>query len=274
MTTTRATAITDRELLRATFGEDAALYDRVRPGYPEQLFTDLAELAGLTEQSRVLEIGCGTGQATRELARLGCVVVAVELSAAMAATARHNLRGFPQVTVEVSAFEEWTPPAEPFDLVLSATAFHWIDPEIRVRKAAALLRPGGALAVIHTDHVAGGTEAFFTDAQGCYERFDPRTPPGVRLTPAADIPDDAGEFDRSRLFDPARFRRYEWEADYPTRAYLDLLMTYSGTRSLPAPARAGLLSCLAGLIDRNHHGHISKRYLTQLTLVTRRQPSL
>ncbi len=259
----------DRERLRAVFGEDADLYDRARPGYPDRLFADLADLAGLSPRSRVLEIGCGTGQATRPLARLGLTVVAVELSPGLAAVARHNLRDFPDVTVEVSAFEDWTPPATPFDLVLSATAFHWVDPDIRVGKAADVLRPGGTLAVIHSEHVAGGTERFFADAQDCYERFDPKTPPGLRLAPAADIPDDASEFDRSGRFGPARFRRYEWEQAYTTRSYLDLLMTYSPTRSLPQSSRDALLGCIGGLIDRDHGGRISKRYLTRLTLVTR-----
>jgi SAM-dependent methyltransferase len=260
---------TERETLRTVFGEDADLYDRVRPGYPEQLFTDLAACAELGPASRVLELGCGTGQATRELARFGGSVVAVELSPRMAAVAGRNLAGFPNVTIEVSAFEDWTPPAAPFDLVVSATAFHWIDPRIRVGKAARVLRPGGTLAVIHSEHVAGGTERFFVDAQDCYERFDPKTPPGLRLTAAADMPDDASEFDRSGRFGAARFCRYEWEREYTTGEYLDLLMTYSGTRSLPPPARDQLLACLGGLIDRDHNGRISKRYLTRLTLAHR-----
>ncbi|ROP28213.1 class I SAM-dependent methyltransferase [Couchioplanes caeruleus] len=244
----------------------AELYDRTRPGYPAQLFKDLAVLGGLTRQSRVLEIGCGIGQATAPLAQLGCTIVAVELSPEMAAVARRNLQTFPNVTVEVSPFEDWIPPATPFDLILSATAFHWIDPDIRVGKSADVLRPGGTLAVVSTEHVAGGTESFFADVQECYERFDPKTPPGLRQTPAADIPDDPTEFERSQRFGSAQFRRYEWEQTYTTKQYLDLLMTYSGHRALAEPAREGLLACIANLINRDHGGQISKRYLTQLTL--------
>jgi len=257
---------TDRTFLRTTFGQDADLYDQARPGYPAQIFEDLVQLAGLGPRSRVLEIGCGTGQATRPLARLGCTVVAVELSTDLAAVARRNLQDFPNVTVEVAPFEEWTPPATPFDLVLSATAFHWIDPDVRVGKSADVLRPGGTLAVIHSEHVAGGTERFFIDSQDCYERFDPATPPGLRATPAAEIPDDPDAFDRSPRFGPVRFRRHEWEQTYTTRAYIDLLMTYSGHRALPRPAREGLLACLATLVDRDHDGRITKRYLTRLAL--------
>lgn len=263
----------DRDFLRTTFGQDAARYDLARPRYPEQTFADLAELARLGPDSRVLEIGCGTGKATLPLARLGCTVVGVELSPEMAAIARHNLRDFPGVTVEVAAFEDWQPPAEPFDLVLAASAFHWVDPGVRFAKSAGVLRPGGALAVIGNDHVAGGTERFFVDAQDCYERFDPSTPPGLRQTPAADLPDDPTEFDESRLFGPVIFRRYAWEQEYRTREYMDLLLTYSGHRALPPPAREGLLACLADLIDRDHGGRISKAYLTRLALARRRPPA-
>lgn len=148
---------TDRERLRATFGEDAERYDRRRPGYPAELFDEFAAAPG----SRVLELGCGTGQATLPLARLGCAIVAVELSVDMAAIARRRLAEFPAVRVVVSAFEDWPLPDERFDLVLSATAFHWLDPDVRMRKAADALRPGGRLALISTHHVAGGTELFF-----------------------------------------------------------------------------------------------------------------
>ncbi|MGH2816652.1 MAG: class I SAM-dependent methyltransferase, partial [Actinomycetota bacterium] len=66
---------------------------------------------------------------------------AVELGAALAAVARRNLARFPAVEVVTAPFEDWPLPEEPFDLVLAATAFHWIDPGVRVVKAADALRP-------------------------------------------------------------------------------------------------------------------------------------
>ncbi len=92
--------------LRTTFDEDAERYDRARPGYPAAVFDDLAALAGVGPGCRVLEIGCGTGQATVPLAERGCEIVAVELGADLAAVARRRLAGFPKVRVEVAAFEE------------------------------------------------------------------------------------------------------------------------------------------------------------------------
>ncbi|MEV0698444.1 methyltransferase domain-containing protein [Saccharopolyspora sp. NPDC050389] len=259
----------DRDRLRTTFTEAAELYDRARPGYPRQLFDDLASLTELGPGCRVLELGCGTGQATVPLAERGYQVVAVELGAEMAQVARRNLATFPQVEVVTAAFEDWPLPADPFDVVVAATAFHWIDPEVRLTKTADALRPGGALATVATHHVAGGSEAFFAEVQNCYERFDPSTPTGIRLRAAAEIPPDGEELNGSARFGRPVFRRYERDLTYSTAEYLDVLQTYSGHRALPPTARNELLNCIGDLIDVRHGGRVTKRYLTELRVAHR-----
>ncbi|AUG75632.1 SAM-dependent methyltransferase [Kitasatospora sp. MMS16-BH015] len=257
--------------LRRTFDEDAELYDRARPGYPAELYRDLAELAGAVPGSRVLELGCGTGQATLPLVAQGCRLTAVEAGLRMAAVARRHLAAQPAppagpAEVVTSDFESWPLPAAPFDAVVSATAFHWIDPAVRVTKSADALRPGGALAVVRTQHVRGGTEEFFREVQRCYERFAPATPPGLQPPVADSIhgTDHAEEVARSGRFAPTVFRRYERDLTYTTAEYLDLLLTYSNHRALPTPARDGLLTAIATLIDTRYEGRVTKRYLTEL----------
>src|ERR1700740_2288422 len=88
-----------RRSLRAGFDRAAEDYQRTRPGCPAGLLDDLTALAGLQAGSRLLEIGCGTGQATVPLAERGLAVTAVELGASLAAAARHQLTGFPSVRV-------------------------------------------------------------------------------------------------------------------------------------------------------------------------------
>ncbi|HEY2791543.1 MAG TPA: class I SAM-dependent methyltransferase, partial [Micromonosporaceae bacterium] len=246
------TSSDDYVRLRRTFNEDAQRYDRARPRYPLQMFDDLA--AAIPPGSRVLEIGCGTGQATVALAERGYRIVAVELGAQMATVARRNLARFDSVEVITAAFEDWPLPGEPFDVVFSATAFHWVDPAVRVSKSADALRPGGVLATVGTEHIAGGSEAFFIAVQDCYERFDPATPTGLRQQSASDIPHDDQELASSGRFGSAQFHRYERELSYTTAEYRDLLLTYSGHRALPAAQRHGLLNCIAGLIDGTHGG--------------------
>ncbi|MFI6936878.1 class I SAM-dependent methyltransferase [Streptomyces sp. NPDC050287] len=266
---------TRRVHLSRTFDEDAELYDRARPGYPPELFDDLTEVAGVGPGCRVLEVGAGTGKATLSLAERGCRITAVELGASMAAVARRNLAGFEAVEIVTADFETWSLPQEPFDVVVAASAFHWIDPAVRMPKAADALRPGGALAVVANQHVAGGTEDFFVEVQGCYERFDPATPPGLRPPAADDVDtsDHAEEAARSGRFGPVAFRRHEWDLTYTTAEYLEVLQTYSGHRALPPEAREGLLACIAGLIDGRYGGRVTKRYLTELR-VSRTVPAL
>ncbi|MFD5829320.1 class I SAM-dependent methyltransferase [Lentzea sp. NPDC060358] len=246
--------MTDRERLRTTFGGDATRYRRARPTYPAELFTRLTG-------PRILEIGPGTGQATLPLTALG-EVTAVELSPELAAVARVHA---PAAHVVVADFDTWPLPPEPFDLVVSATAFHWLDPATRMARCAAAVRPGGALAVISTHHVAGGTEPFFAAVQELYERWDPSTPPGWRQSPAVAIP---CEFDESDLFGEPEFHRYEWEQAYTAQTYADLLMTYSNHVVLPDRDR--LIADIAALIDSRFGGRIVKRYMTQLALARTR----
>ncbi len=264
-----APAEEDRERLRRTFDEDAARYDRARPGYPAAVFDELASEEA--PPARLLEIGCGTGQATRALAARGYRITAVELGAGMAALARRRLESIPEASAEVivAPFEEWRLPPEPFDVVFCATAFHWLDPAVRVARCAAALRPGGLLAVLSTQHVAGGSERFFAAAQRCYERFDPSTPPGSALAPAADFPQDQTEFLASGRFGPVSFFRYEEELTYSAEEYRDVLLTYSGHRAMAAPAREGLLDALTELIAAEPGGRITKRYLFELRLTRR-----
>ncbi len=258
----------DRGRLRATFDEAALLYDRMRPTYPPALLDDLAELGSLAPGSKILEIGCGTGQLTVPLAARGYRVTAVELGAGLAGVARQRLAEYPDAEVVIADFDGWTAP-ESYDLVVAATSFHWLDPATRLARCRDALRPGGALAVISTEHVYGGTVPFFADAQDCYERWDPATPPGLRLESADAIPSGCTELDDSGLFAPAAGRRYEWDARYSTAEYLDVLRTYSGHRALPAVQRDGLLACIAGLIDSRYGGRITKRYLNELVVARR-----
>src|SRR5690348_8212499 len=112
----------DRRAMRQNFDAGALFYDAARPGYPPALFDDLVALAGLPPGGRILEIGCGTGQATVPLARRGYRILAVELGAQLAAVARRNLAAYPRAEVVVGDFETWPIEAEAFDLAIAATS--------------------------------------------------------------------------------------------------------------------------------------------------------
>ncbi|WP_406374935.1 methyltransferase domain-containing protein [Streptomyces sp. NBC_00647] len=260
-------------MLRDVFDEDAELYDRARPGYPPALVEALITGAGLSPAGHVLEVGPGTGQLTVPLARAGLRITAVELGPSLAAVTRRNLLPFPDARVEVGAFEGWSlPPGHRVELAVCATAFHWIDPAVRVPRMTAALAPGGTLALVTTHHVAGGSADFFARAQRCYERWDPDTPSDLRLSDETTVTSDTTELDASDRLGPVGIRCFPQEITYTTEAYLDVLRTYSNHRALPAPALRGLLDCIAELIESRHGGSVTKRYMHELITARRVTP--
>ena len=135
-----------RRQQRALFDGAARLYAATRPGYPAELAEFVAATASVGAGDPVLEVGCGTGQLTSSLTPFGFTLTAIDLGASMIALARERADGW-GVSFLVTSFEELDAAPGTFALVIAGAAFHWIDPEVRFRKAARLLRPGGWLAV-------------------------------------------------------------------------------------------------------------------------------
>jgi 2-polyprenyl-3-methyl-5-hydroxy-6-metoxy-1,4-benzoquinol methylase len=138
-----------REARRRLFDQVADLYEETRQGYPREIVDTMLTTAGVGPGAAVLEIGCGTGQLTGALAGRGLRVTALDIGPAMVAATRRRVTD-PLVSVEHSSFEDHQAEG-PFDLIVSATAFHWVDPTVGWEKAARLLRPtAGWLALLTT----------------------------------------------------------------------------------------------------------------------------
>jgi SAM-dependent methyltransferase len=253
-----------REPLRRTFDSTADLYDAARPEYPEELFDDLVELAELEPGARLLEIGCATGKATRPLLERGFSVVCVELGAKLAERARRNLAGL-AVEIHVEPFETWEAEPESFDLVYAATAWHWVDPAVRYRKAHVLLRPGGHLAFWNALHAfPEGFDPFFTEVQELYdsvgERYEGAWPP----PPPEQAPDFSDEIAASHLFETTHVRRYVWERLYTADEYIALLDTFSGHVSMEASKRDRLYGEIRARIANRTDGRVRRHWYAVL----------
>jgi SAM-dependent methyltransferase len=252
-----------------SFNQIANLYDRARPWYPPELVTDLLALAGVRSGDRVLEIGCGTGQLTVPLAERGLRITALEPGANLAALARGKLQAFAGVTVVERKFEDYDLPAEPFDLVVSATAFHWVDPKIRVAKAGAALKAGCCLAVIDTHWGVGQSrDRFSVRGQDCCERWDPEFEPDFVPPVIDELPATRPELDVAP-FKTVKRHLYEQVNHYDTASYLDLLRTFSNIHGLAPDRREGLLACLGQLIDTEFGGQLARADLRELWLAHR-----
>jgi 2-polyprenyl-3-methyl-5-hydroxy-6-metoxy-1,4-benzoquinol methylase len=134
--------------VRHLFDEVASRYDGARWTYPAELVDWMVATARLRQGARVLEIGCGTGQLTSQVAARGFSVTAIDVGAAMVEMAGVKVRE-PNVRFEVASFEDFAALDASFELVASASAFHWLDPAVRWSKSAQLLAPGGWIALLY-----------------------------------------------------------------------------------------------------------------------------
>jgi SAM-dependent methyltransferase len=255
-----------RERLRTAFAGVAEQYHRARPTYPAEVFDDLAELGGVPAGARVVEIGPGTGKATVELARRGYEVVAVELAPELASVARRNLASYANVDVVAADFESWKPEQADFDAVVAFTAFHWIAPDVRYAKPAALLRPGGALGVVATHHVLpADADPVWAKVQRDYEAvIEPGYgggPPG----PPEGAPDLRKEMGASGLFGEIVVSRRRWDVEYTADEWIAVLGTYSDNIALPEARRGELFRRIHATITA-HGGRATRHYLAVLTL--------
>ncbi len=130
------------------FDEVAAEYDRSRPTYPDELIDHACRVAGIGSDDRVLELGCGSGQLTRSLLARGLHVAALDPGKHLIALAEQNLKGARDLEFVNARFEDARLPQNHYPAVFSASAFHWIDPEVSWQNAARVLVPGGTLALI------------------------------------------------------------------------------------------------------------------------------
>jgi len=258
---------------RASFDDVATLYDSIRPGYPEAIYQDIAELSGVGPGGHVLEIGCGSGQASVALAKRGYRLDCIELGSAMASLARSKLAEYEQARVRVGAFEDLETRTR-YDLIVSAQAFHWVPADRRCRKAAELLKDSGSLAVWWNRHVRiPGDLGFFDVAQEIYAAHVPDLVTELAGTRAPEqIAQMEEELRSSGFFEAIETRTHLWEESYDSAGYACLLGTYSDHLALSPEQRGSLLEDIRNLIDSRFGGRITKGYLAVLH-VARKKPS-
>jgi SAM-dependent methyltransferase len=253
---------------RESFDAVADAYDVFRPAPPQAVIDAMLSVAGVRAGSLVLEIGCGTGQLSVPLAQRGVELVAVELGPNLAAIATRNLERFPHARVEVGSFESWELPTRQFDAVVCASAFHWLDPELRWSKCARALRAGGALAILHMHHVRGGTAGFFADTQPAYRRWG-LSDASFELPAPNELPDTYPELDGRPELSSVERRRFEIAKRYTATSYVGWLRTDSLVNSVDLESRRGFLSEIEELITSRYDGSVERNFLYEIIVARR-----
>ncbi len=132
---------------RFKFNEDEENYDKNRPTYVKELYQDIINYSGVCKGSEVLEIGIGTGQATLPFLNVGCNITAVELGDKLVAYSRKKFSNYQNIEIINADFTGGNWNDNSYDLVYSATAFHWIPQELGYNMVKSILRSNGTIAL-------------------------------------------------------------------------------------------------------------------------------
>jgi SAM-dependent methyltransferase len=249
------------------FDEEAERYDRYRPAYPDAVIDEL--LGPEPRTLAVLDVGCGTGIASRQMADRGDTVLGVEVAPRMSEIARSH-----GIDVELSSFEAWDAAGRTFDRVTSAQAWHWLDLPVATAKAASLLRPGGTLGLIwnagcQPDALADALEHVYASVvpRGGHRVFrgyaadrpaDVRTGLDAELAAISAVPD---------LTEPT-MKWFPWTRTYRRDEWLNQLLSRSDHTALEPDVLDRLLEGIGAAID-DHGGAFVMSFETVLITATR-----
>jgi len=251
--------------LAESFGADADRYDRARPRYPDAL---VAQVAERIPGSSILDVGIGTGISAEPFRDRGFAVVGVEPDPKMAGLAR--AKGF---EVEGGRFEDWDAAGRVFDGVIAGQTWHWVDPLAGAAKAAAVLRPGGILALFWnygrpSPELAAEFAQVFTSLQTGLP-FNPWSAAAAQASPYHSIIAAAAAGLRATgAFGDVQQIAVEWQATAARDAWLEQTSTSGGINRLPKDKLDALLTGMGAAIDATG-GELLVSYTTVAVIAER-----
>lgn len=249
-----------------SFGTGADRYDRARPRYPAAL---VDAIVAASPGPDLLDVGCGTGIASRQFRAAGCRVLGVDVDARMAEVAERS--GIP---VELAAFEAWGPAGRSFDAVVAGQAWHWVDPVAGAAKAVAVLRPGGRLAAFWNvfdtpPEMAGPFAAAYRRALPELPVFQRAMPGLAAYAPILEKADD-GMRATTGLSEPERWT-FDWQRTYTKDEWTDQVPTFGGHDQIPPAKLTQLLDDIGAAIDAVG-GTFTMRYTGVVVTAVRSAP--
>lgn len=226
-------------------------YEIGRPGYPIELFNDIVNFSGLKNDARVLEIGSGPGQATDYFVKNLYSITGIEIEEKQVQYLLEKYSEYKNFNSICSSFEEYDGVKEDYDLIFSATAFHWIKPEIGYPKAYNLLKKGGVIAVFwHLSSVVEPKTEMQIEIRNIYRKAAPEFDDFLTLEEAEDLHNRRFlEIQTNNLFGMPVSKIYRWDDEYTTERYLKLINTFSDFHDLDNCKKKAILEAVADYIN-------------------------
>ena len=246
--------------LNWTFDTVADTYEKLRPGYVDELYQNIFEYKPINNTSRVVEVGIGGGQATLPFLQTGCKLTAVDYGENFCEICREKFKEFPNFSAISGKFEDISFNNGEYDLIYSASAFHWVPEEIGYKKVYNMLKNGGVF-VRFANHpyrdkgkpaLSEEIDRIYADYYYKFYKKEPKTP--VEYT-------EQQAHDRALIAEKYGFTDIQYKLFYRTRTfsaeeYIKLLGTYSDHIAIEESIRNKFFSKIEEAINR-HGGEIT-----------------
>ncbi|MEH2111079.1 class I SAM-dependent methyltransferase [Nostoc sp.] len=253
---------TDLEQRKNWYSPAAEAYNQARPRYPQDLIHQVVELAQLSTDSKILEVGCGPGTATIGIAQLGCSIICLEPNPDFFRLAQHNCQPYFNVEIQNISFEEWELKPLEFDAVLAASSFHWISPKVGYPKAANTLKENGYLILLWNKELQPSYEVYQSLSQvyqvhaPSLDRYEDQKTQEYILRQLGNMAID------SRQFKNLISGQFISEVTYTVDEYLTLLNTYSPYIKLDSYNKESLFLGLRRCIEDDFGGSLQLSYIS------------
>jgi SAM-dependent methyltransferase len=247
---------------KSWYSPSAEAYNKTRPRYDKILLDRVAQVATLSANSNILELGCGPGTATVGFARLGCSMLCLEPNSDFCYLARQNCQSYPNVEICNTSFEEWQLQPQKFDAVLAATSFHWISPEVSYRKVSAALKEGGYLILLWNmglepeEKIGQVFRPVYQEIAPSIEPYEGKQTQQEHLQLFGEMIIDSGKFKNLVC------EQFPFQVTYSADDYLMLLSSYSPYINLKPQNRERLFAGLKEKIEQNCGSSIQLSYIS------------
>ena len=218
--------------LRLKFNEDEFNYDKYRPTYPDELFSDIINYSHISSDYNVLEIGVGTGQATLPIIKSGCKVTGIELGDNLARYVKDKFNNYKNFNVINVDFMEYPLEPKTFNLVYCATAFHWLPLEQAYAKVRHILKSNGTIALFWNHPFPNRQDDISNIVnRRIYNKYRP-SDREIREFDESDCQKRINELEQFG-FKEVISKLYHRKRTFTSNEYINLLNTYSDHRALP-----------------------------------------
>jgi len=268
----------DNSFLKNTFSKVITDYDLARPTYPEAVYQQIMQFSDMRENAIILEVGAGTGQATdlfvnrnhsseSIIKKNKFFLELLEVSDEQVTFLKDKYHKHPQITVKKDYFEEYNTDKQ-YDLIYSATAFHWVKSEIGYPKAWDMLKPNGTLAVFwQMSSVTYYDDGLFVGLNAIKHKYLPNESLGFDAQGIEKVKEKRiNQIQSGGCFGIPEVYEFRWTDTYDADRYAALVNTYSSTQTLRSDVRDAYLEEIRRYIN-NNGGIVKLPQLVMLYLV-------